>query len=327
MSCRHLILVWLCMVYVIAITARHPSFAFALGAVKGGRTPRNPRLVPYFNRQGQLIGMVRVPPNNSREELEPTMHGPSPNNDMPDVDGGPVRPSRRLHNSVPQPVSSTPANITPETWDGWPDGRFQCQFLPQQVTDTNQLAIHWVCEALQGHRGSPTALTWQKGKAIHRRCIGVLECCSPSCSFNLQVAPAARGVDLHRQLQKTCLCGEATRLRSCGIEYSTYFYRIGAFFVNSGNHTHPRYTHSLTYRPREPLEFEEYVAKRPISLRDSPVHVVGIFSSGIVFIAHSSQESHASVSSTSSGSDSEWGGIQELNGDMSLLLTLNCNVG
>ncbi|KAJ7321627.1 hypothetical protein DFH08DRAFT_1033568 [Mycena albidolilacea] len=163
--------------------------------------PRNPRLVPYFNRQGQIIGMVRVPPDNSPEELEPTTHGPSPNNDMPDVDGGPVRPSsRRLHTSVPQPVSSTPANITPETWDGWPDGRFQCQFLPQQVTDTNRLVIHWVCEALPGHRGSPTALTWQKGK-----------------------------------------------------------------------------------------------------------------------------ESHASASSTSSGSDSEWGGIQELNGDMSLLLTLNCN--
>jgi hypothetical protein len=170
-------------------------------------------------------------------------------------------------------------------------------------------------------------LTWQKGKAIHRRCIGVLECRSPSCSFNLEVSPAARGVDLHRQLQKTCLCGEATHLRSCGIEYSIYLYCSGAFFVNSGNHTHPRYTHSLTYRPREPLEFEEYVAKRPISLRDSPVHVVGIFSSGIVFIAHSSQDSHASASSTSSGSDSEWGGIQELNGDMSLLLTLDCNVG
>ncbi|KAJ7710295.1 hypothetical protein B0H14DRAFT_3021720 [Mycena olivaceomarginata] len=247
--------------------------------------PRNPRLVPYFNRQGQLIliEMVRVPPNDSREELVPTTHGPSPNNDMPDVDGGPVRPSRRLHTSVHQPVSSTPANITPETWDGWPDGRFQCQFLPQQVTDTNQLAIHWVCEALPGHRGSPTALTWRKGKAIHRRCIGVLECRSLSCSFNLQVSPAARGVDLHRQLQKTCLCGEATRLRSCGIEYSTYLYRSGAFF--------------------------QYVAKRPISLRDSPVHV----------------ESHASASSTSGGSDSEWGGIQELNGDMSLLLTLNCN--
>ncbi|KAJ7732488.1 hypothetical protein B0H14DRAFT_2997527 [Mycena olivaceomarginata] len=262
--------------------------------------PRNPRLVPYFNRQGQLIliGMVRVPPNDSREELVPTTHGPSPNNDMPDVDGGPVRPSRRLHTSVHQPVSSTPANITPETWDGWPDGRFQCQFLPQQVTDTNQLAIHWVCEALPGHRGSPTALTWQKGKAI-----------PPSMYWGPGVSPAARGVDLHRQLQKTCLCGEATRLRSCGIEYSTYLYRSGAFFVNSGNHTHPRYTHSLTYCPREPLEFEEYVAKRPISLRDSPVHV----------------ESHASASSTSGGSDSEWGGIQELNGDMSLLLTLNCN--
>jgi hypothetical protein len=36
-SCRRLILVWLCMVYVIAKTARYPSFAFPLGAVKGGR--------------------------------------------------------------------------------------------------------------------------------------------------------------------------------------------------------------------------------------------------------------------------------------------------
>ncbi|KAF7351910.1 PHD-type domain-containing protein [Mycena venus] len=258
--------------------------------------PRNPRLVPYFNRQGQLIGMVRVPPNNYQEVPQSAMHRPSPNNDIPDMDAGLLRASsRRSRSSVSQSVSSTPVNITPQTWDGWPDGQFQCQFLPQQVTDTSQLAIHWVCEALPGHRGSPTALTWQKGKEIHRRCIGVLECSSRSCSFNLQVAPAARGVDLHRQLQKTCLCGEAIRLRSCGIEYSTYLYRGGAFFMNSGNHNHPQYTHSLTYRSREPWEFEEYVVKRPISLSD-PLHA-----------------SYASASSTSSGSDPEWGGIQELN--------------
>ncbi|KAJ7864093.1 hypothetical protein B0H14DRAFT_2348646, partial [Mycena olivaceomarginata] len=69
-----------------------------------------------------------------------------------------------------------------ETWSGWPNGRLQCLFSPHQVASTNQLAINWVCEVLSGHRGSAEASTWEKGKEIHRSCIGVLECSSRFCS-------------------------------------------------------------------------------------------------------------------------------------------------
>ncbi|KAJ7323207.1 hypothetical protein DFH08DRAFT_672318, partial [Mycena albidolilacea] len=103
-----------------------------------------------------------------------------------------------------------------------------------QVASTNQLAINWVCEVLSGHRGSPEASTWEKGKEIDRSCNGVLECSSRFCSVQSQCAPAARGVDLHRQLQKTCLCDEPIRLRPCGVESSTYLPHGGAFFINSG---------------------------------------------------------------------------------------------
>ncbi|KAJ7738814.1 hypothetical protein B0H16DRAFT_1569912, partial [Mycena metata] len=69
---------------------------------------------------------------------------------------------------------------------------------------------------LPGHRGTSTALTWRKGKEIRRRCVGVLECSARSCSLDLQCAPELRRVHLHRQLKKSCLCGEPLRLRECG---------------------------------------------------------------------------------------------------------------
>ncbi|KAJ7911163.1 hypothetical protein B0H13DRAFT_1876025 [Mycena leptocephala] len=221
-------------------------------------TPRTPRLVPYFNRRAL---------------------------------------SRPIRSGAPLSGISIAVNAAPPVWDGRPDGQFQCLFTPQQVTDTDQLAVNWVCEALSGHRGLPTALTWQKGKEIHRRCVGVLECSSQSCAINLRGAPAIRGVDLHRQLQMTCLCGEAIRLKACGIELSTFLFRGGAFFINSGDHTHGRHTHSLIYRPNEPSQLEEYMVKRPISLYDT---------------AADESDNNTSTSSRSQ-SGSEWRGIHDAN--------------
>ncbi|KAJ7711648.1 hypothetical protein B0H16DRAFT_1627793 [Mycena metata] len=116
--------------------------------------------------------------------------------------------------------------------------------------------------------GTSTALTWRKGKEIRRRCVGVLECSARSCSFDLQCAPELRRVDLHRQLKKSCLCGEPLRLRECGVEYSLHIFRGGGHFLNSGLHTHPRYTHSLIHRPQQPFQFTENTFRLPILLNE-----------------------------------------------------------
>ncbi|KAJ6510948.1 hypothetical protein C8R45DRAFT_399357 [Mycena sanguinolenta] len=202
----------------------------------------------------------------------------------------PIAPSRR--SPLDPPTPSTPTNVSSERWSGWPNGQFQCLLSPQQVAETDQLAINWVCDFLPGHRGSPSASTWQKGKETHRKCIGVLECSSAYCSVNLQCAPASRAVDLHRQLQKKCLCGEKIRLRSCGIQSSTYLFSGGAFFIHSGTHTHAQYTHSLIHRPHEPFDFQDYTPRR------------------FLFPGRSSNARKASPSPISSDDGSEWGGIE-----------------
>ncbi|KAJ6546034.1 hypothetical protein DFH09DRAFT_1087996 [Mycena vulgaris] len=130
----------------------------------------------------------------------------------------------------------------------------------------DQLETNWVCEALPGHRGSVRALTWQKGKQIHRQCVGILECHSRSCSADMQIARAARGIDRHRQLQTTCTCGERLQYLQCGVKMSVHLFRSGAYFINSSDQTHARFTHSLIYRPHEDFELREYRSKRLIRL-------------------------------------------------------------
>ncbi|KAJ7087993.1 hypothetical protein B0H15DRAFT_842008 [Mycena belliarum] len=250
----------------------------------------NRDLVPYFDRHGQLIGMVRVVRRDSREAV-------SRNPSIPDVRNRAGKdqssPAQDFSYGPAAQASITPTPITiarPRTWDGWPDGPFQCNFSLRNFADTNELGTNWPCESLKVRRGSKTALTWQKGKEIRRQCIGVLECRSPNCPAAMKVAPAVRGVDRHRQLGKLCVCGGQLRLRHCGIVYSVFLFRGGAFFINHGDHTHSRITHSLIYRTHEPFGFTEFVATLPVTL-------------DLV-------ESSDSSSSSSSGEDAEWQGIK-----------------
>ncbi|KAJ7737438.1 hypothetical protein DFH07DRAFT_944259 [Mycena maculata] len=118
------------------------------------------------------------------------------------------------------------------------------------------LETHPIGESSPSHDGQFRALfSWQD----------VLDTNELTINWIYQGAPAIRRVDLHRQ---PCLCGEKLLLYPCGIESSTYFFRDGAFFVNSGQHTHSKYTHSLVYRPHEPFEFTDYMSKHPIAFKE-----------------------------------------------------------
>ncbi|KAJ7321297.1 hypothetical protein DFH08DRAFT_818666 [Mycena albidolilacea] len=68
----------------------------------------------------------------------------------------------------PTPVLDSIARI-PFSWDFWPDGQFQSSVSPQEIADTHMLAANWVLETVRS-RGSPGALTWQKGHELRRQC-------------------------------------------------------------------------------------------------------------------------------------------------------------
>ncbi|KAJ7105832.1 hypothetical protein C8R44DRAFT_806177 [Mycena epipterygia] len=264
---------------------------------------RNPPLVPYFDRQGELIGMVRLTASDLHTVDERNF---IPNTETTSQNREIIRASARSHSAqtVTSSAVSTPWDTAPAAWNGWPDGRFKCLFSQQEVTDTHQLAMYWVCEVLPGRRGSPAALTWQKGKEMRRKCIGVIVCSSRSCPAGLQIAPAIRGYDLHRQLQKRCTCGDTLRLQPCGIESSLFLFRGGAYFINSGDHTHFQFTHSLIYRAHEPFDFAEYISQRPLVLHDRT--------------AMEESDAPSVGSDSNSNSDhSEWNGIESVNDPVS----------
>ncbi|KAJ7733380.1 hypothetical protein B0H14DRAFT_2639646 [Mycena olivaceomarginata] len=104
---------------------------------------------------------------------------------------------------------------TPTTWDGWPDRRFQCSFSPQNVMDTNQLEMNWVCETLKGRRGSLAARTSKKGKEMCHKCIGMLECTSRACSVDMVIAPAARGIDQSQTASYTMFAWREIAIARC----------------------------------------------------------------------------------------------------------------
>ncbi|KAJ7658184.1 hypothetical protein DFH06DRAFT_1472862, partial [Mycena polygramma] len=285
------------LVLILALLATNLSKLWALLRWLYNLVPgrRNRDLVPYYNRDGQLIGMVRMTPRNNTND--PTLRNNSSSARATESQiSRPRAPTSLRPRNTPAAVA--PVTIpTPSTWDGWPDGPFQCSFSRQNVADTKQLTSNWVCELLKGRRGSAAALTWQKGREVRRKCIGVLECSSLACNFAMQIAPAVRGVDRHRQLCNLCPCGEQLRLRECGIESSLFLFRGGAFFINSGNHTHSQFTHSLIYRPHEPFEFGEYLAAAPIALDPRSI------------------QNSDTVPVASSDSEGSWHGIQDTDGE------------
>ncbi|KAJ7845846.1 hypothetical protein B0H14DRAFT_2584489 [Mycena olivaceomarginata] len=125
-------------------------------------TRPRPQLIPYFDAEGQLIGMVRLRPDpQSLRQLElrarPTEAQELSRDVSPDMppQSHENRVSRQSHESL--------------SWDFWPDGQFQSSVSPREITDTHKLATNWVLETVRS-RGSPGALTWQKGHELRRQC-------------------------------------------------------------------------------------------------------------------------------------------------------------
>ncbi|KAJ7868083.1 hypothetical protein B0H14DRAFT_2572572 [Mycena olivaceomarginata] len=226
--------------------------------------PAGPQLIPYFDEQGVLIGLVRVPPDFDPSQL---VHQAAAN-PTPDIDIGsdsdissPPTPLRRF--TVASQFRVSP-EIEPNStaWDGWPNGKFERSFSKQELSETQDLGTNWVLETLK-NRGTRSAATWKKGRETRRRCLGVIECHGRTCSMILE--PAVRAIDRHRQLQHECdRCGETLGHRTCGVESSLYHFQGGGFFIHCGFHNHSRFTHSSLSQANGSLSFVEYNPKYPM---------------------------------------------------------------
>ena len=65
--------------------------------------------------------------------------------------------------SAPSTVPLT-TDALESRWDGWPDGIFQCEFTFKEVSDLNNLHVHWAMRT-NGHRGGDdVAESWMGGK-------------------------------------------------------------------------------------------------------------------------------------------------------------------
>ncbi|KAJ6506309.1 hypothetical protein C8R47DRAFT_1209498 [Mycena vitilis] len=233
--------------------------------VPGTAQRRHKRLIPYYDHEGQLKGWVR-------EEIEgdpktrPVHDTTSPRLPSP---GGRHLADVPTIASAPSASQKNLAQYSLPSWDGFPDGQFRCHFTPQQIEDTSRLSVYWVADKRPGKRGSPSAVTPEKGKISSFKCAGIIKCKTSICT--VRIAP---GTNIAKQLEAFCACGEALHHRSCKVEWSIIFYRDGAVFDNSGLHNHSAYTHSLPVRKgKKTLQLETFISRQPIPLR--PVNMTG----------------------------------------------------
>lgn len=164
------------------------------------------------------------------------------------------------------PIS--PSLETTPYWDGWPTGRFIQFFEQQQVADTNTLEVQWMSETFGTRKGSSACSTWEKGKVIQRRCLGVIQCFSTVCG--VCIPPAARGVHISQQLCQRCLCGAILQHRECTVHWKLHIYTGGARFENFAKHSHPRFTHTLRVLGKEQPQFTDFLCKTPVNLHNKP---------------------------------------------------------
>ncbi|KAJ7711630.1 hypothetical protein B0H16DRAFT_1816469 [Mycena metata] len=207
-------------------------------------------LVPYFNQDGQLIGMVFETDSRSKPE-------------------SPKHVRKTWMREAPVDTHSVlKTQDAPMVWDYWPNGNFQRFVSVQELTDSNDLATNWVLETIQT-RGSANASTWQKGKEIRRRCLGVVQCRDKTCA--MQLVPATRAVERHKQLQYPCpTCEESLVHQPCVVESSLYRFRDGGFFKHTGIHAHSEFTHASFHCPDGSLVFMDYIPRFVLSIDPGP---------------------------------------------------------
>jgi hypothetical protein len=143
---------------------------------------------------------------------------------------------------------------------------------PQQRQNTNSLAVQWSSEAFGYQRkGSHHSETWQQSRAMQRQCLGVIQCLNTVCG--VCSPPAIRGIHIAQQLEERCLCGAILEHRQCTVHWTVHIYSQGARFENFGEHSHPRFSHTLHVLAKERPQFFAFANKPVVSLLGDEVLV------------------------------------------------------
>ncbi|KAF5379467.1 hypothetical protein D9615_006598 [Tricholomella constricta] len=146
-------------------------------------------------------------------------------------------------------------------WDGWPDGKFERDFMYSEVRGTNSLVMHWAHTVGGGdRRGDVFADEWEKGKKATRKCLGVIECDNFACEVT--VRPNTRPDRLGAQLSKSCSCGAVLSWKQCGVRSILWTWKGGIHYSHEGEHFH-RPPHKLHLLPEEGDRFEALVKSHP----------------------------------------------------------------
>ena len=92
-----------------------------------------------------------------------------------------AKPSHPPEVPLSKPVA-VPSTVE-DSWDGWPDGRFELDYDWDAVNRTGSLWVHWACKNTDGDRkGDNFASRWEQGKHSTRQCMGIIKCDNDDCS-------------------------------------------------------------------------------------------------------------------------------------------------
>lgn len=170
----------------------------------------------------------------------------------------PIPPTGPQTSGVPAKCASAGATL----WDPWPDGLFECNYSMEFYQQSNQLVVHWACSPLGGSKkGDLNALRWQDGKCARRKCRGIIRCDNTVC--RIVIRPQTRDKGITKQLNEHCRCGGDLEHHDCGIVSQLWHYSSGVYYINGGDHSHPRPTHLLHITDGERAQFTELVTQHP----------------------------------------------------------------
>ncbi|TFK34966.1 hypothetical protein BDQ12DRAFT_612483, partial [Crucibulum laeve] len=138
-------------------------------------------------------------------------------------------------------------------WDGWPDRHFEKLFTWEEYLKTGGLSVHWACSPKGGDKkGDDKSKEWQKGKHTSHRCNGIIECDNKLCG--VYIRPQTQNASIQMQLTQRCICGSQLSHWDCGLISSYYAFKTGVYYINGGQHLHPRPTHLLHLTPDQLAE-------------------------------------------------------------------------
>ena len=146
-----------------------------------------------------------------------------------------------------------------EGWTPWPDGNFRRLFSNDEVVLSKQVMVHWAT-VLHTYQGNPVAVSWEQGRRLVKKCLGVILCQNQDCAIRLR--PTTCSESMKKLLSSSCRCGGTLYHVPCEAKMVIHEYLFGKHFEHKGIHTHPR-PHPLHLELSEQQRLTEVIRNHP----------------------------------------------------------------